>query len=536
MTAEDPEPDNIPCPICTSLTLPDSPHRDEDILDHLYHDHTLTQKEISDVLECSRTTVRTWMDNYEIERRPSGFRKKTVVETDDVPCPICESSSLPDNPHRSERILTHLYDDHFLNKEEVAEQLDCSLATVSKWFNEFDIETRPTGTRYEMPEDELYHLYVEKGLSPNEVAEHFGCTHTAVRNRLEKYGIEIRDGMGASEIEIEVDTTPCPICDSPSLPDNPYRSRDILIHLFNEHDLTQTEIADYLDCSVTTLKTWKNKFDIETSQFEYKIPEDELRTLYLEENLSISEIANRYDCSYTAVHHRMDLYGIDQRGPGEVLADPLTKEYRDEEKLRELYREDGLSKLEIADRCGVAESTVQYWMNKFGIDARSYQDAQGSRHTGEPYRNEGLLNDLYWKEGLSQREIAEELECGFTTVQKWMNHFDIDLRYAGAHGNTYETKRGEYVRSTHERQIANWLYDRNIDYDYEPDVEKSLIPDFLIDGVFVEYWGMLNRDDYVERMEEKKQVYSQMDTEVIHLYPNDLNSLSNKLGRFTNSN
>lgn len=536
MTAEDPEPDNIACPICTSLPLPNHPHRDEDLLSHLYHDHTLTQREISETLECSRTSVRKWMDKHDIEKRSSGFRKKIEIETDDVPCPICESRSLPENPYRSERILTHLYHDHFLNKNEVAEQLDCSVATLSKWFNEFDIEARSGSTRYEMPEDELYHLYVEKGLSPNEIADHFGCTHTAVRNRLEKYGIEIRDARGASELEIEVDITPCPICDSPSLPDNPYRSRDILIHLFNEHDLTQAAIADYLDCSLTTLKTWKNRFGIEISRFEYEIPEDELRSLYVKQGLLISEIADRYGCSYTAVHHRMDLYGIDQRGPGEALADPLTREYRDEEKLRQLYHEDGLSKLEIADRCGVSESTVQYWMNKFEIDVRSYQDAQGNRHTGEPYRNKELLNDLYWREGLSQREIAEELGCGFVTVQKWMNHFDIDLRYAGAHGNTYETKRGEYVRSTHERQIANWLYDRDVEYAYEPDINKSMIPDFLIDGVFVEYWGMLNRDDYVERMEEKKRAYSQMDAEVIHLYPKDLDSLSDKLGRFTESN
>lgn len=42
-----------------------------------------------------------------------------------------------------------------------------------------------------------------------------------------------------------------------------------------------------------------------------------------------------------------------------------------------------------------------------------------------PWRDRGLLSDLYWKDELTQKEIAEELGCGRTTIVRWMDRLDV---------------------------------------------------------------------------------------------------------------
>jgi len=50
--------------------------------------------------------------------------------------------------------------------------------------------------------------------------------------------------------------------------------------------------------------------------------------------------------------------------------------YKDEDVLRELYHEKGLSLREVADVLGVVNSTVYNWMDRHGIDFRSKKEAR----------------------------------------------------------------------------------------------------------------------------------------------------------------
>lgn len=49
--------------------------------------------------------------------------------------------------------------------------------------------------------------------------------------------------------------------------------------------------------------------------------------------------------------------------------------WKDEDRLRELYWDGGLSQTDLADRFGVSQRTIQYWMDKFGIETRSPGEA-----------------------------------------------------------------------------------------------------------------------------------------------------------------
>jgi transposase len=308
-----------------------------------------------------------------------------------------------------------------------------------------------------------------------------------------------------------------------------------LDHLYNNHELIQEEIADMFDVSRTTIKTWFSRLDISGTEYEYEIPEAELRELYCDDKKSIEDIADFYGCSYLAVRNRLQNYGIEIRSSHEMIVDADDTSYRDKEWLKTQYNKKDKSRQVIADECGVSESTIQHWMNKFGIEARSLSDAQEQRALRRDldYMNEELLRELYWVEEMTQRQIADELGATQGAVQIWMNHHDIDIRYAGAHGQTYETKRGEYVRSSPERTIANWLYENGIDYEYEPDPDSiDLRPDFLIEGDLVEYWGMLGREEYVDRMHEKLDRYDSAGVEIVSLFPHHLSKLDAKLSQY----
>jgi len=333
----------------------------------------------------------------------------------------------------------------------------------------------------------------------------------------------------------EGDSFQCPICTDTEPTEDGYKNSELLEHLYLTHDLQDTEVAELYDRSRSTIKNWLRRYDISKPRFQYEIPEEELRQLYLEEQKAISEIADQFGCSYLAVHNRLEIHDIPIRSSAETLGNPDDNSYRDEAWLRERYHEDGLSKAAIAQECGVAESTIQYWMDSFEIEARNLDDAQHQRYARQEraHRDEETLRTLYWADGLTQREIADRLGVSQLAVQTWMDNHDIQLRYTGAHGQTYETERGEHVRSSHERRIADWLYTRGVDYEYEPDAEEiELRPDFRIQGDFVEYWGMLNREEYVERMHEKLTRYADADITLINLFPHHLGDLGQKLGQY----
>lgn len=47
-----------------------------------------------------------------------------------------------------------------------------------------------------------------------------------------------------------------------------------------------------------------------------------------------------------------------------------------------------------------------------------------------PYADEATLRELYHERGLSLRQVADELDCHYTTVHQYMNEYGIDRRDA----------------------------------------------------------------------------------------------------------
>jgi DNA helicase-4 len=124
------------------------------------------------------------------------------------------------------------------------------------------------------------------------------------------------------------------------------------------------------------------------------------------------------------------------------------------------------------------------------------------------------------------------------------------------------TLQGEKVKSYEELQIANWLYENGVDYEYEPLYEHKVSevgrrdyqPDFRLteSGIYIEHFGVrrekardgserlvtapfVDHDEYLAGMEWKRRVHAEHATTLIETYSYErqegrlLTSLAEKL-------
>jgi len=86
----------------------------------------------------------------------------------------------------------------------------------------------------------------------------------------------------------------------------------------------------------------------------------------------------------------------------------------DKERLKELFVEQGMTKIEVSEELGIGRGTVRRRVNKWDLK-RIYEDEKRLRH-------------LYVERGLSTPEIADMFNSGTTSIQRGLDRFDIETR------------------------------------------------------------------------------------------------------------
>lgn len=132
--------------------------------------------------------------------------------------------------------------------------------------------------------------------------------------------------------------------------------------------------------------------------------------------------------------------------------------------------------------------------------------------------------------------VEPKTEWDFKTKHDFYTHMEAqDLR----------TLQGEKVKSYEELQIANWLYENGVDYEYEPLYEHKVSeigkrdyqPDFRLteSGIYIEHFGVrrekardgserlvtapfVDRDEYLAGMDWKRKVHADHQTTLIETY------------------
>jgi len=123
-----------------------------------------------------------------------------------------------------------------------------------------------------------------------------------------------------------------------------------------------------------------------------------------------------------------------------------------------------------------------------------------------------------YENGESISSLVDEYDTTRKVIRRRLQIEEIDLDHPASH--SIETNRGEKVRSEPEEQVANWLHDHGIDYEYEPDIEGPYIPDFMADGLIIEVWGW-ESDEYEDRRQSKTEWYRNNGYAVLGVKPGD---------------
>jgi DNA helicase IV len=132
--------------------------------------------------------------------------------------------------------------------------------------------------------------------------------------------------------------------------------------------------------------------------------------------------------------------------------------------------------------------------------------------------------------------VEPKTEWDFNTKHEFYTHMEQqDLR----------TLQGEKVKSYEELQIANWLYENGVEYEYEPVYEHKIPetgrrdyqPDFRLteSGIYIEHFGVrrqkmadgseklitapfVDRNEYLASMEWKRNVHAEHETTLIETF------------------
>jgi DNA helicase IV len=132
--------------------------------------------------------------------------------------------------------------------------------------------------------------------------------------------------------------------------------------------------------------------------------------------------------------------------------------------------------------------------------------------------------------------VEPKTEWDFKTKHDFYTHMEAqDLR----------TLQGEKVKSYEELQIANWLFENGVEYEYEPVYEHKIAetgrrdyqPDFRLteSGIYIEHFGVrrqkmadgserlitapfVDRDEYLVGIDWKRKVHAQHQTTLIETY------------------
>ncbi|MBB4193727.1 DNA helicase-4 [Rhizobium aethiopicum] len=154
------------------------------------------------------------------------------------------------------------------------------------------------------------------------------------------------------------------------------------------------------------------------------------------------------------------------------------------------------------------------------------------------------------------KDLVHALSEVSSAIIRWFAHFLVEPKtewdfktkhdfYSHMEKQDLRTLQGEKVKSYEELQIANWLYENGIEYEYEPDYEHKIhetgrrdyCPDFRLtdSGIYIEHFGVrrqkmpdgserlitapfVNRDEYLAGMAWKRQVHAEHQTRLVETY------------------
>lgn len=254
-----------------------------------------------------------------------------------------------------------------------------------------------------------------------------------------------------------------------------YKDKDTLQRLYWEKDLTQSEIAERFDVTPQTILKWMKRRGISTRQgytnntgASHQNP-DRLRELYHDEGLSLRETAARLGCDQRTVRTWMERYGIQTRDRLEVLRTHGAR-FRTNHSGYEEWRGSGNEHIRVHRLFAIAHGANPYDIfggyeahhkNKNPFDNRESNievldksehmlkhgyEQSNSKEGVKNIRDEKWLQKKYHGEKLSQRQISKLTGVSESVVRTWLEKHGIEKRDVGtlvSEGKLRQAEKGD---------------------------------------------------------------------------------------------
>jgi DNA helicase-4 len=275
----------------------------------------------------------------------------------------------------------------------------------------------------------------------------------------------------------------------------------------------------------SALERWKEFFD--TIESKPLTPEQRLSVITDEDaTLVLAGAGSGKTSVITAKAAYLVKAGI--RQPNEILLLAFAKDAAAEMSKR------------VSDRSGVPINAQTFHALAYGIIGK----VEGSKPALADHASDDLLFVNIIKQIL--RDLVSKLSEMAKAIIQWFSHFLVEPKtewdfktkhdfYKHMEQQDLRTLQGETVKSYEELQIANWLYENGVEYEYEPIYEHEVstggrrvyCPDFRLceSGVYIEHFGVrrkempdgndrlftapyIDTDEYLRGMTWKREVHA----------------------------
>ncbi|NNE15582.1 MAG: glycerol kinase [Saprospiraceae bacterium] len=186
----------------------------------------------------------------------------------------------------------------------------------------------------------------------------------------------------------------------------------------------------------------------------------------------------------------------------------------------------------LAELGWIEKSNIGGWnVTKFGSKNGGIEM---EAKNGSPYviwdksilKSKSFIDSVNVATGTNYEENNSSSQDKFTDIDEFRQKYEAK----------YRTQDGHRVRSRAEAMIDDYLYRNGIAHAYErrlPGIDEDVLSDFYIlkGNVFIEFWGMEENEQYVERKKTKLEIYAREGFNLIEMNDNDIQSIDDILPR-----
>ena len=383
-------------------------------------------------------------------------------------------------PELTKELLEKLYVEEQKSIAEIINIIGYTKSIITTKMNEYGIHRRSYKERsLGISVEELKDLYLNQDLTQAQIAEKFKCHTTAICALLKKHRI--------TKVPKTVITIPVAM----------------LLDMYFNKKMSPLRIAKVFGCHQNTIKSRLVELGVSEYKTTYNINMDELVRL-CNEGKSSKELANIFGCSRSTIIRILQNFGMSTK--------PCSLKNVTYESLYEQLIVQRRRREDVARDYGVCVSTLLQKTRELGLNIIE------ERHVEIP---KDEVEKLYYKQGLTQAEIAKSFNVNRSTMAKKFKEYGIKKHFKYEF-LTYDILKEYYV----DKNLPPCLIAKELNCPPNP-IRKKVI-ELGLDRLKTEEERKLCKAKAYTVMLSKRS--SKAEKEINELFPTDITNDSTIIG------